>query len=115
MGDSSRDLHAALKAAVPHGIDVYFENVGGKVLEAVLPLLNPGARVPVCGWVSQYNAATHKSPLAVLGEAGLKKLGGKGGSTEGFRFFSFNENVPRFPEALKVMSSWIKEGKLKYR
>ncbi|MEZ5904347.1 MAG: zinc-binding dehydrogenase [Geminicoccaceae bacterium] len=48
----------ALKAAVPEGIDIYFENVGGAVLDAVLPLLNTSARIPVCGLVSIYNATS---------------------------------------------------------
>lgn len=112
--DKSLNLLAALQAAAPGGIDVYFENVGGEVLEAVIPLLKKGSRVPVCGWVSQYNGATGKSPLARLQEAGLKRLGGKAKSPEGFAFFSFNMFVPRFPEALKALSAWIKEGKLKY-
>ena len=49
------DLAARLAAACPNGIDVYFENVGGAVFEAVFPLLKPFARVPVCGLISQYN------------------------------------------------------------
>ena len=48
---------AQLKTACPNGIDVYFENVGGKVFEAVVPLFNNYARVPVCGVISQYNDA----------------------------------------------------------
>ena len=52
------DFPARLAAACPEGIDVYFENVGGAVWEAVLPLLNPFSRVPVCGLVSQYNATS---------------------------------------------------------
>src|SRR6202022_3831283 len=50
------DLAAALKAACPGGIDVYFENVGGDVLGAVTPLLNQNARIPLCGLISEYNA-----------------------------------------------------------
>ena len=50
------DFPERLKAACPNGIDVYFENVGGAVFEAVLPLLNFFARVPVCGLIAQYNA-----------------------------------------------------------
>ena len=50
------DFAARLKAACPKGIDVYFENVGGAVFDAVLPLLNPFARIPVCGLIAQYNA-----------------------------------------------------------
>ena len=118
------DLRAALAAAVPDGIDVYFENVGGEVLEAVIPLLNPRCRVPVCGWVSQYNTPGNNvpweqqqtTPLQRLREAGLKELG-KEGSTEGFRFFHFMELAARQPDAaesLRTMSGWIKEGKLKH-
>ena len=119
------DLRAALAAAVPDGIDVYFENVGGEVLEAVIPLLKPRCRVPVCGWVSQYNAPGNNvpweqqqtTPLQRLREAGLKELG-KEGSTAGFRFFHFMELAARQPDAgesLRTMSGWIKEGKLKHR
>jgi len=49
------DLAGRLAAACPRGIDVYFENVGGEVLDAVLPILNHGARIPVCGFISHYN------------------------------------------------------------
>ena len=119
------ELPTALAAAVPDGIDVYFENVGGDVLEAVIPLLNPGCRVPVAGWVSQYNIPRNNAPweqqqatpLTRLREAGLKDLGEEG-STEGFRFFHFFELAARQPdagEAVRTMSGWIKEGKLKYR
>ncbi len=115
------DLPTALAAAVPDGIDVYFENVGGEVLEAVIPLLNAGCRVPLCGWVSQYNNAPGQqqppTPLQRLREEGLKVLG-KAGSTEGFAFFGFTQLSARQPEAgdaLRTMSGWIKEGKLKYR
>ena len=52
------DLAARLAAACPKGIDVYFENVGGAVFEAVFPMLNPFARIPVCGLISMYNATT---------------------------------------------------------
>lgn len=52
----ARGLRADLKEACPKGIDIYFENVGGKVLEAVLPMMNPHGRIPVCGMISWYNA-----------------------------------------------------------
>ena len=54
--DDARALRGALKEAAPNGIDIYFENVGGKVLEAVMPLMNPHGRIPVCGMISWYNA-----------------------------------------------------------
>lgn len=54
--DDARSLRAAIKQAAPNGIDIYFENVGGKVLEAVMPLMNPHGRIPICGMISWYNA-----------------------------------------------------------
>lgn len=54
--DTARDLRKALKDVAPNGVDIYFENVGGKVLEAVIPLMNPFGRIPVCGMISYYNA-----------------------------------------------------------
>jgi len=59
------DLATRLAAACPKGIDVYFENVGGAVFEAVFPMLNPFARIPVCGLISMYNATT-LSPGPIL-------------------------------------------------
>ena len=59
------DLAAHLATACPKGIDVYFENVGGAIFEAVFPLLNPFARIPVCGLISMYNA-TSLSPGPIL-------------------------------------------------
>ncbi len=56
------DFAAQLRAAVPAGIDVYFENVGGHVLDAVLPLLNNFARIPVCGTIATYNERASSSP-----------------------------------------------------
>jgi len=114
------DLPAALAAAAPDGIDVYFENVGGEVLEAVIPLLNKGSRVPVCGFVAHYNNLPDEqppTPLQRLRAEGLKVLG-KDGSAEGFSFISFAQLAATHPdaeEALKTLSGWIKEGKLRYR
>jgi hypothetical protein len=56
------DLAAKLKAACPKGIDVYFENVGGEVFEAVFPLLNAFARIPVCGLIAHYNDTAASAP-----------------------------------------------------
>jgi hypothetical protein len=80
--DVCLDRHEAgladhLAAACPDGIDVYFENVGGAVFEAVLPLLNIGARIPVCGWIANYNdrgeAAERPDPLPGLLRTVLEK------------------------------------------
>ena len=114
------DLPNALAAAVPEGIDIYFENVGGDVLEAVIPLLNSGCRVPICGFVSHYDMVSDQqrpTPLQRLRAEGLTVLG-KDGSTEGYAFFAFSQLSAKHPdagEALRTLSGWIKEGKLKYR
>ena len=54
--DDAKALRAALADACPDGIDIYFENIAGKVLEAVLPLMNVGGRIPLCGMIAWYNA-----------------------------------------------------------
>ena len=58
----SNDFEEQLSAACPDGIDIYYENVAGKVLETVIPLLNFGSRIPVCGLISQYNATARTLP-----------------------------------------------------
>lgn len=112
-------LPAALAAAVPSGIDIYFENVGGDVLEAVLPLLNKGCRVPVCGFVSQYNdtGAPRPPPTKRLAQRGIPRLSKTGGdpAAGGFRFFAFAEWVPQMPEAQRQLAQWLREGKLRER
>ena len=116
----SADFAQSLAAAVPDGIDIYFENVGGDVLEAVIPLLNPGSRVPICGYVAHYNLSAEQqrpTPLQRLKAEGLKVLG-KDSSAEGFAFFAFSELSSKHPEAeeaLQSLSGWIADGKLKYR
>ncbi len=105
------DLPERLKQACPKGIDVYFENVGGPVWDAVFPLLNPFARVPVCGLISQYNQ-TAPSPgpdrLAGLMRAVLtKRL-----LIRGFIVFDFASQQADF---LKDATAWVESGQVKYR
>ena len=103
------NLAEDLKAACPHGIDIYFENVGGPVLKAVTPLLNEGARVPICGFISAYNAVSMdevESPFDVLGALSNPPF---------HRFFVVTEWLDEFPAAVKQLGDWIKQGKLKYR
>jgi NADPH-dependent curcumin reductase len=100
------DLAGALKAACPGGIDVYFENVGGKVLEAVVPLLNDGSRVPICGFISQYNAEDPVTPFTVLGA--LPK-------PPAHRFFLVWEWPEEYPGAVAELVAWVKAGKIRYR
>jgi NADPH-dependent curcumin reductase len=107
-----RDPHLAakLKEACPKGIDVYFENVGGAVFEAVFPLLNPFARMPVCGLIAHYNENDSEPPKwaghlmrAVL----TKRLNIRG--------FIVSDFAARRPDFLRDMSAWVREGKVKYK
>jgi NADPH-dependent curcumin reductase CurA len=100
------DLAAQLAAACPKGVDVYFENVGGAVQQAVWPLLNDFARVPVCGVIAQYNA-TSPTPGPDIGTILRKRL-----LVRGFIVWDFAEKQGDF---LRDVAAWIREGKLKYR
>ncbi|RMD90951.1 MAG: NADP-dependent oxidoreductase [Alphaproteobacteria bacterium] len=106
------DFAEQLGQAVPDGIDVYFENVGGKVLDAVIPLLNPNSRVPLCGLVSQYNAtALPEGPDRMnwlLGQILRKKIKVQG-------FIIFDDFGHLYPEFAAQMGDWVKTGKVKYR
>lgn len=106
------DFRAALKAAVPDGIDVYFENVGGAVFDAVMPLLNPCARIPVCGLISQYNATSlPEGPdrlNMLLGQILRRRMTVQG-------FIVFDDFGHLYPEFAKQMGAWVSEGKIQYR
>ncbi|MBW3096165.1 NADP-dependent oxidoreductase [Pseudohoeflea coraliihabitans] len=106
------DLKGRLKEACPDGIDIYFENVGGKVLDAVIPLLNREARVPVCGLVSQYNAtALPDGPDRMnwlMGQILRKQLTVRG-------FIIFQNFSHLYPEFAKAMTGWIGAGRISYR
>jgi NADPH-dependent curcumin reductase CurA len=103
------DFEKKLTAACPKGVDIYFENVGGAVTEAVAKLFNPGSRAPICGYVSAYNAtdiATVRTPMQIFKEAK---------NVPEHRFFVVTEWDARWLEASKQLGAWIKEGKIKYR
>ena len=106
------ELRGRLAAAAPKGIDVYFENVGGAVFDAVLPLLNTRARIPLCGLVSQYNdTALPGGPDRSGWLMGLflrKRITVQG-------FIVFDDFAPRYPEFAAAMHGWITEGKIVYR
>ena len=106
------DFAEQLAKANPDGIDVYFENVGGKVLDAVLPLLNPNARLPVCGLISQYNATQLPDGPDrmnwLMGQILRKKIKVQG-------FIIFDDFGHLYPDFAKEMSAWVESGKIKYR
>jgi NADPH-dependent curcumin reductase CurA len=100
------DLPAALAEACPAGVDIYFENVGGAVLDAVVPLFNTGARMPICGFISQYNATERRAPSDVIAQLQDPPEG---------RFFLVGEWADRTAEAIEALRRWVREGKLRYR
>lgn len=106
----AHDFSAQLKQACPKGIDVYFENVGGPVWDAVFPLLNTFARIPVCGLVAQYDELdlSGKDRLPVLMRDILKK-------SLTVRGFIQREFVDQRPLFLETMSGWLRSGEVKYR
>ncbi|MEO7069911.1 MAG: NADP-dependent oxidoreductase [Nostocoides sp.] len=99
-----QDVKAALRDAAPHGVDVYFDNVGGEILDIALTRLARGARVVICGAVSQYNA-TEK----VTGPSNYLALLVARASMIGMVVFDYAD---RYPEAVAAMSTWLAEGKL---
>lgn len=101
----------ALKAAVPDGIDIYFENVGGEVFDAVLPLLNTSARVPVCGLISQYNATSLPDGPDrmnfLMGMILRKRMTMRG-------FIVFDDFGHLYQEFASQMGTWVKQGRIQY-
>jgi NADPH-dependent curcumin reductase CurA len=100
------DFRGALARACPNGIDVYFENVGGPVLSAVLQLVNRGARIPLCGLISQYNA--------VEPPAG-PDLGPLLANRALIQGFIIDDHLDRFPEFLADCGAWLRRGELRCR
>jgi hypothetical protein len=111
LNHRAADFPEALAAACPDGIDIYWENVGGAVFEAVLPRLNRFARLPVCGLVAQYNA-TEPPPgpnripqlmRAVLTDRLLIR---------GFIVWDFADQEAEFRD---TVAGWLRDGRIKYR
>jgi len=101
------DYNAKLVELCPDGIDVYFDNVGGPITDAVFPNLRIKGRVVICGQISQYNLEKPET-----GPRFLWHLITKRARIEGFLVFDF---VERHPQALKQMAEWLQQGKLIYR
>jgi NADPH-dependent curcumin reductase len=104
------DLASKLKEACPKGIDVYFENVGGAVFEAVFPLLNAFARVPVCGLIAHYNDTEAHAPKwasSMMRAVLTKRLTIRG--------FIVSDFAARHGDFLRDMSGWVREGKVKHK
>jgi NADPH-dependent curcumin reductase CurA len=104
---SVENYYEVLKEICPDGIDVYFDNVGGAMSDAVFRMLRAGARIAVCGQIALYNLEKPD-----LGPRLLPALLLNMARAEGFLVFQFAD---RYPEGLQKLAHWMKEGKLKYR
>jgi NADPH-dependent curcumin reductase CurA len=108
----AEDFAEQLAATCDNGIDVYFENVGGKVFDAVMPLLNTGARIPLCGLISQYNATSlPEGPdrmSMLMAQLLIKRIKMQG-------FIIFDDYGHRYGEFAQQMTQWVSEGKIHYR
>ena len=103
---TSDDLKKAIRNACPDGVDIYFDNVGGEISDAVLSNINKHARLPVCGAISQYNDT--KVPIGPRLQPILLT---KSATMRGFIVSDFSA---KFPAAIKQLAVWLKEGKLTY-
>ncbi|HSB10667.1 MAG TPA: NADP-dependent oxidoreductase [Blastocatellia bacterium] len=101
------DYYAKLKELCPSGIDVYFDNVGGTITDAVFRLINARARISICGQISQYNLEKPETGPRLI----LQSLLVKQARAEGFLVFQF---MDRYPEGLMQIAQWLREGRLKY-
>lgn len=100
------DYAAKLQEVCPRGIDVYFDNVGGPLTDAVFTQINVGARIVVCGQIDQYNATRPPRGPRLLWHLIVKQA-----RAEGFLVFNFAD---RFPEGQRQVAQWINEGKVQY-
>lgn len=104
---SEHSIADQLAAATPNGIDVYFDNVGGEILEAVLERINEHSRIVLCGGISGYD-----DMAGAAGPAGYMKLVTTSSSMQGF---TMKDYLHRIPEAFADLSSWVADGSLKHR
>jgi len=102
-----------LRVACPDGIDVYYENVGGKVFEAVLPLLNQDARISICGMISQYGNSTGGNPQEEWMKLGKPVFEQRNVKAHPLFVGNFVEQYQQ--QFLEDMSGWVRAGKVKYK
>jgi len=99
------DLFDALRQACPKGIDIYFENVGGPLLDMVLRQVNPFARIPLCGMISQYNLdPPDPGPRYLFSMIGNRVL---------MQGFIISDHLSLYPEFLAEVGGWLKSGRIK--
>jgi NADPH:quinone reductase len=105
--ETAADCCGKLEESCPDGIDVYCDTVGGAVTDAVMGLINPSARISVCGQLSQVNLQEPE-----VGPRWLGQVISKNAKVQGFLVSGYAD---RFPEAREQLGRWLKQGKLKYR
>ena len=103
----TEDVGPAIQRLCPDGVDVYFDNVGGKILDAALENINIGARIAICGMISEYNLTEPE-----LARRPTRTLLVRRARMEGFLVTDFAE---RYPEGLRQMAEWIDDGRIKYK
>lgn len=103
----TESVKGKLKEYCPAGIDIYFENVGGTILDTILTRINVGARIPLCGLISQYNATE-----PVPGPYNFASLLVNRAKLQGFIVTDY---APRFHEAVPELAGWLMSGQLKYQ
>jgi hypothetical protein len=101
------DYYGELKKHCPKGVDVYFDNVGGAITDAVIPQINTGARISICGQIAQYNAENVEP-----GPRFLWKLIEKQAKVQGFLVFQF---AAKYREGFAQLTEWVQSGKIRYR
>ena len=104
---TTKDMKAAIKEAAPNGVDIYFDNVGGPISDAVLFNINQFARIIICGAISVYNKT--EIPMAVAVQPFLVK------NSALMQGFIVSNYADKFPVAMKQLATWLGEGKLKYK
>jgi NADPH:quinone reductase len=104
---TTNDYLAKLKELAPNGVDVYFDNVGGRITDEVMRHLSNRARIAVCGQISQYNSTEEEMGPRWLGQLVVKQA-----KVEGFLVQQFAD---RYDVALRQLSGWLREKKLRYR
>jgi len=101
------DIKAAIAELCPDGVDIYFDNVGGEISDAVIPNINKGARIIICGQISSYN--DNEAPVGPRPQSALLK---KSALMQGFIVGNY---ASRFPEGVLQLAEWLRTGKLNYR
>ncbi|PCH52155.1 MAG: NADP-dependent oxidoreductase [Flavobacteriaceae bacterium] len=104
---TTKNMAAAIKKASPNGVDIYFDNVGGPISDAILFNINTFARLIICGAISIYNNT--ELPKSISVQPFLIK---NSALMQGFIIFNY---VAKYPEAIKQLSQWLAEGKLTYK